>query len=215
MASRSDLLPVLLALSALALAGCGEGGAAVHAGSGGVVAAADGDDPIEFGAIPPFELLSQKGSTVTREDLLGKPYVACAMFTSCVGPCPRISRQMAELQGAFADDDVMLVSISVDPGYDSPAVLRDYARSLGADADRWLFLTTEGDEARVYELLRDGFKLAVERAPEGSLGQPVTHGTKLVAVDARGRIRGWYESDDPDEIARLRRRMRFLARESS
>ena len=214
MLSRT-LRPLLLAALALAGAGCGEGRAVAHAGSGGVVAAADEDDPIVFGDIPSFELLSQTGATVTRDDLLGKPYVASAMFTSCVGPCPRIARQMAELQDALAGTDALLVSISVDPGYDSPAVLRDYAQSLGADPEHWLFLTTEGDEARIYELLRDGFKLAVERAPEGSLGQPVTHGTKLVAVDARGRIRGWYESDDPDEIARLRRRMRFLAREGS
>ncbi len=207
---RTSLLA--LGLGACLVAGCGEDGPVARAG-GGVSVAADAEDPIVFADVPDFGLTSQLGEPVTRESLLGRPYAVAAVFTTCVGPCPRISSEMKRLQAELKGTDALLVSISVDPEADSPEVLRKYAEGFGADPERWLFLT--GEEELVYELVREGFKIGVARAGEEEVrvGFQVTHGTQIAAVDKRGRIRGWYDSQTDEGVGRLKERMRFLATE--
>lgn len=209
---RSASAPALLIATALVLGACG-GGEAAAAGGSNVVAAAAAGDPIDFGPVPDFELTSQLGEAVGADTLRGRPYVMAAVFSTCAGPCPRIGREMAALQEQLDGTDALLVSVTVDPGHDTPEVLAEYAATLGADPERWLFLT--GGEDEVYELVREGFKLGVARSDPATaaFGRQVTHGTKLVAVDRRGHIRGWYDSQTPEGVDRLRERMRFLARE--
>lgn len=178
----------------------------------GFSVAAAADDPIAFGSVPEFSLTAQTGERVARQTLLGRPYVVAAVFTTCSGPCPRIASEMAGLQRALDGTDALLVSISVDPGHDTPEVLAEYAEALGARPERWLFLT--GPEEDVYALVREGFKLGVQREDAmAEFGRQVTHGTKLVAVDRQGRIRGWYESQSDEGVAALRERMLHLAAE--
>jgi protein SCO1/2 len=204
-----------VALLAALAAACSD----TQAGSGGALAPSastspDAEDPVAFGAVPAFALVSQTGATVAASDLAGRPFVAAAIFTTCYGPCPRITRGMGWLQEELAGTDVRLVSISVDPERDTPEVLAAYAEAAGADERRWLFLTGGRDE--VERVLREGFLLGVERASpdEPVVGGAITHSTLLVAVDAGGRLRGWYDGEDPAELERLRDRMLFLAREA-
>ena len=133
--------------------------------------------------------------------------VICAVFTNCTGPCPRISEQMRVLQDEFEGLEVMLVSVTIDPDRDTPETLGAYGAKYDADPERWLFLT--GTEKEVDTLVREGFYQAVDRA-----GKELTHDTRLVAVDAKGRRRGWYQSQDVKSVQRLRGRMRALAAEA-
>lgn len=157
--------------------------------------------PATFGEVPDFSLQERSGRQVRRADLAGKPWIVGFAFSRCAGPCPKLMGKMAELQSRLAGADVRLVTVSVDPRNDTPGVLQDWARSFGADAERWLFLT--GDPEEVRRLVRDGFKLALE----GS-GATLTHSTRLVLVDAQGRIAGWFDSDDDDALAKLVARAR-------
>ncbi len=203
-----------LFVAALGLGGCsdsraGFGGALGETGGTSVAA----EDPSDFGVVPGFELVSETGSTVHLADLTGRPFVAAAIFTTCYGPCPRITSGMHRLQEELADTDVRFVSVSVDPEHDTPEVLGAYAKEAGADPERWLFLT--GERGSVERFLCEGLWLGVERAKSGEavLGDSITHSTRLVAVDREGRLRGWYDGEDPLELERLRDRMRFLSRE--
>ena len=109
-------------------------------------------------------------------------------------------------------DDLRLVSFSVDPDWDTPKVLVEYAHTFGADRSRWLFLT--GDKKQVYHLASDGFHLAaVEADPAKEM--PILHSTKLVLVDRGGAIRGYYDSSDPDEMQKLIRDVRQVLAERS
>jgi len=93
-------------------------------------------------------------------DLLGKVWIASLIFTRCADECPLVSSHMARLQDAFAaEPDVRLVSITVDPAYDTSEVLTRYAQSFAAQPQRWLFLT--GDKATIYRLVREGFRLGL------------------------------------------------------
>jgi cytochrome oxidase Cu insertion factor (SCO1/SenC/PrrC family) len=211
-AARRLACAAAVAACAALLAGCG--GSTSHAAGGGSfnIAAAP-DDPVDFGRVPDFALTSQKGEQVTLASLAGRPFVLSAVFTRCTGPCPSITANMQRLQAELADTGVLLVTLSVDPGFDTPQVLRAYAEEHGADEERWLFLT--GPEEEVYALLRGGFRLAVDRATPGQEvpGQEVTHATKLVAVDGQGRIRGFYDGRSDAGREDLQERMKAIARE--
>ena len=151
----------------------------------------------EEGVVPPFQLTNQNGESFGSQQLLGRIWIADFVYSTCPGPCPMISTRMGELQKPLRDTDVRLVSFSVDPRHDTPAVLREYAAKLNAQPGRWEFLT--GDEAAIYRLSRDGFKLA---ANEGEAGEPI-HSTRMVLVDRSGVIRGYYDATDADAVTRL------------
>jgi protein SCO1/2 len=148
-----------------------------------------------LGEIPDFQLVDQKGQKFDRKALDGHVWVADFVYTTCQGPCPRMSSHMRTLQKATGRD-VRLVSFTVDPDNDTPAVLAAYAQRFSADAARWTFLT--GEKETLNMLDHDAFKL-------GSIGAGMDHSTRFVLVDKLGRIRGYYgiaEGNPVDKIAK-------------
>jgi protein SCO1/2 len=162
-----------------------------------------------YGHVPDFRLTNQNGQPYGSEQLRGKIWIADFIYTTCPGPCPMISTRMSELQKPLRDTDVQLVSFSVDPEKDTPAVLRTYAETAKADPARWNFLT--GPVATIYALSRDGFHLAA--LPEGDKpGQPV-HSTRMVLVDRHEVIRGYYDATAADALTKLLADTSHLLRE--
>jgi cytochrome oxidase Cu insertion factor (SCO1/SenC/PrrC family) len=172
-----------------------------------------------------FSLTERSGKTVTDADLKGKVWVAAFVFTRCAEPCPRVSATMRQLQNELPpSDDLRLVTFTVDPEYDTPAVLKQYAANFTADPDRWLFLT--GPEKDVHELLNKRFKQAVERNPNPAAdpGERIFHSSRLAVVDRKGVIRVVYDGaasknqPDADErfaenLARLKAKVGQLLEE--
>jgi uncharacterized membrane protein YozB (DUF420 family) len=116
-------------------------------------------------------------------------------------------------QGVATAADVRLVSFSVDPEYDTPAVLREYADKYGAGAS-WLFIT--GEKAAIFKLSVDGFHLAAQDNPDAATMPeqgPVIHSTKFVLVDPQAQIRGYYDSTDPESVRQLLRDVETVRRE--
>jgi len=157
--------------------------------------------PWDLHGIKDFELIERSGKKVTKADLLGKPWVACFIFTNCVGPCLNISKRMNELQDWVKESDVVLVSISVDPKNDTPERLRGYAENMAADEHRWLFLT--GDKDVIYRLARDDFKTSVGEYA----GEPF-HTNNLYHIDKEGRIIGKYNAMIDEEMNALKRKLK-------
>jgi protein SCO1/2 len=120
-----------------------------------------------------------------------------------------ISDRMSELQKPLEKSDVHLISFSVDPEKDTPAVLRGYADKLQAEPGRWDFLT--GPKSAIYKLSHDGFKLGVSDGNDVQ-GLPV-HSTRMVLVDRHGQIRGYYDATEPDAITKLVADTHHLLRE--
>jgi protein SCO1/2 len=152
--------------------------------------------------------VNQDSQPFGSEQLTGKIWIADFIFTTCPGPCPIISTRMSELQKPLAKSDVHLVSFSVDPEKDTPEVLRRYAEKLKAEPARWDFLT--GSKQAIYNLSKDGFKLAVSDDPEARI--PV-HSTRLVLVDRHGIIRGYYDALEPDGVTKVLADANHLLRE--
>lgn len=162
-----------------------------------------------FGQVPPFQLTNQDGHAFGSADLQGKIWIADFIFTSCPGPCPIISSRMSELQKPLQQTDVQLVSFTVDPEKDTPEVLRNYAEKLHAQTARWNFLT--GDKSAIYDLSQKGLKLAAVEGNEET-GMPV-HSTRMVLVDRRGQIRGYYDALAADSVTKVIADTRHLLRE--
>jgi protein SCO1/2 len=161
-----------------------------------------GPPPPVLLTLPEFTLTNRDGRTVRSADLRGEPWIASFVFTRCRGACPMIVERMRAL-GESTPTLPRLVSFSVDPEFDTPAVLADWARERGIDDPRWLLLT--GERAAVYSLVRDGFKLAVGPQAEANSDEPILHSSRLVLVDGQGRVRGTYDAFDDERQAALRR----------
>jgi len=162
-----------------------------------------------FGTVPSFQLVNQEGQPFGSAQLAGRIWIADFVYTSCPGPCPMISSRMSELQKPLEKSDVHLVSVSVDPERDTPGILRTYAEKLHAQRDRWDFLT--GSKDTIYDLSRNGFKLAIEDGSRDA-GLPV-HSTRFVLVDRSGTIRGYYDATEADAITKIVADTKHLLRE--
>lgn len=181
-----------------------------------------------YDRVPPFALTERTGRRVTLEDLHGLVWVANFIYTECSESCPTQSLQLARLQDEFpAEAPLRLVSITVDPEHDTPAVLSRYAERYRA-TERWWFLT--GDKRAIYCLARDGFRLGVvdptASAPPDcgtgvSLGPApawASHGSKglfihsarLVLVDGSARIRAYHLATESESLTRLKANLRRL-----
>jgi protein SCO1 len=156
--------------------------------------------PPVYGRVAEFTLTNQLGSAVSLGDLRGHVWVADIIFTRCAGPCLRMSRQMKQLQEALPrDSQAKLVSLTTDPEYDQPPVLRTYAQRFGADPARWMFLT--GTKEQLARLATDSLKLtSTEKKPEEreNPADLFIHSTILVLVDKQGQLRGIFQTDGQD-----------------
>lgn len=151
-----------------------------------------------IGEIPAFRFTTQEGKALTKDDLLGKIWVADFVFTRCSGPCPVMTSRMAELaKGLAKAKDVRLVSISVDPEHDTPAVLSEYAGRMLADPSKWIFLT--GPKLEIDDFARKGMFQVL--AYDGK-GVP-THSTRFLVIDRQGKIRKTRNLDEPELVQKL------------
>ena len=153
--------------------------------------------------LPDFELAECRGRTVSKADLLGQPGLAAFTFTRCAGPCPIVNAEMKKLQEATRDIPLRLVSITVDPARDTPDVLKFHADQLGADPDRWWFLT--GDKTDIFKLITGGFRVRVEDDPNPKPGFEVIHSIEIMHVNEQGVVVGRYNARDDVQMARLKR----------
>ncbi len=162
---------------------------------------------VEDHRVLPFKLINQVGDTVTEADVDGQIRVAAFFFTRCPTICPVMTSQMQRVAARFADEPrVRLLSHSVTPEADSVAVLAAYADRYGADPERWWFLT--GPKPHIYALARRSYFACLDEG-DGGL-QDFVHTENLVLVDARGRLRGFYDGTDAAEVDHLMTDMALL-----
>lgn len=162
-------------------------GAAGGAGLPSDVSTASGSsDALAGEPAPDFTLTDRTGRRVTRADLAGKVWIADFIFTRCATACPTLTREMSRMRDELSRrgaGEVVFVSFTVDPAFDTPEVLAEYAAPLHADPSAWLFLTGKPED--MLHLVKDGFHLMMNEPGEG----PPMHSNRIVLVDALGRIR--------------------------
>ncbi len=155
-----------------------------------------------------FRLTTQTGKPVSERDLAGRIHVASFIYTRCAAVCPLLVRQLQRLQEAtLGMPDVTLVSYTVTPETDSPAVLASFGRDRGIDASKWWLLT--GDRRRIYDLARRSYFADDDRADD------FLHTEKVVLVDGEGHLRGIYNGTQAFQIDQLAADIARLRRESA
>jgi len=157
--------------------------------------------------VPPFMLINQNGDTVTERTFDGKIYVANFFFASCPGVCPKMTDAIQPVQEEFKkSDDVLFLSHTVDPLHDSLPALKAFAEKHKADLSKWFFVT--GNRDSIYYLAIHGYLVPASedaRAEGGYL-----HSQDLLLIDKQKRIRGIYDSMEPEEIKRLKEEIKVL-----
>ncbi|MGD0251575.1 MAG: SCO family protein [Verrucomicrobiota bacterium] len=149
-----------------------------------------------LGRVADFTLTNQDGQVTTLADLTNHVWVADIIFTRCAGPCPIMTAQMKLLQDALPPTSrAKLVTLTTDPDYDTPPVMKKYGERFGADFNRWTFLT--GTKAEIAALASGSLKLSVVPVKPEDQKNPADlfiHTTIFVVVDKHARLRGSFET---------------------
>jgi protein SCO1 len=153
-----------------------------------------------IGPAPGFRLTSQDGAQISLADLRGKVVAVSFIFTHCTAGCPMLTAMMALVQDRLGQDfgsNIVFASITVDPEYDTPEMLKLYAQMYGADIAGWSFLT--GPAPVIADLTRRYGVFATKNA-----SGDIEHSFLTSIVDQRGMLRVQYLGVrfDPEEFRR-------------
>lgn len=165
-----------------------------------------------YHTVPDLKLETQSGDSLELDSLRGNIYVADFFYATCPGICPKMNNSLERVQRAFIkDDNIKIVSFTVDPARDTMNVLRHYANEHDAIPGKWYFL--RNSKENVYKLARDGFFVTARENPDGG-ADAFSHSERLVLVDQQGNIRGFYSGVDSESVNKMMGDMVLLLREN-
>ena len=151
--------------------------------------------------IPDFELTNQHGEPFSLDDTDGSIFVANFIFTRCPKECPVMTSNMRRVQNHFGEmDNIKFLSFSIDPNYDTPEVLHEFADRFNIDHDNWHFLT--GDKDKIHDLAKDGFFVTVKEGDRQATDY--LHSELFLLIDRENRLRGVYNGMNEAEISKLK-----------
>lgn len=165
--------------------------------------------------ISDFSLINQMGDTVDLNLLDNKVCVVDFFFVKCGSICPKMTSQLKRVHDHFIENNkVILLSHTVSPEVDSAQVLFNYAEAYGADHDKWQFLTGEKEE--LYRMARHNYLVvpdhhdpSIEHGSEADF----IHTENVVLIDAKKKIRGFYDGISSKDIDRLMKDINYLLSE--
>ncbi len=152
-----------------------------------------------FHTISDFSFVNQDSAIINQDSLKGKIFVANFFFTTCPDICPSMMKNVQFVYNKYNEaPDIRFISHTVDPKQDSVPALKKYADNLGAQSNRWYLVT--GSKAALYFAAEHDYLLA---AVETRLEDAFIHSEKLVLIDHKGRIRGFYNGLEFREMRKL------------
>ncbi|MES2516610.1 MAG: SCO family protein [Bacteroidota bacterium] len=160
--------------------------------------------------IPDFEFINQDSVKITQKDFEGKIYIADFFFTTCPTICPKMKTQMLRIYEKYKDNPkVGILSHTIDPRHDTPAVLREFMNNLGIKSKMWQMVT--GDKAKIYEIGQKSYMVSATDDPTQPGG--IVHSGAFILVDKNRHIRGIYDGTEPTKVDRLMIDMEILLNE--
>ena len=170
----------------------------------------DGKVDTIYHQIPPFRFLNQDSTWVSEKDMAGKVYIADFFFTSCPTICPKMKTQLLRIYERYAANDrIRILSHSIDPAFDTPSVLRQYAERLQVKAPRWNMLT--GDKAAIYKLGEKSYMVTAQEDKNEAGG--FVHSGAFILVDKNRHVRGIYDGTQETEVNHLIEDIEILLQE--
>lgn len=159
-----------------------------------------------FHHIRDFEFINQDSQKITNQTFQDKIYVADFFFTSCPTICPKVKQQMLRIQERFAEENqLLLLSHSIDTRRDSVPVLKRYANKLNIQSDKWHLVT--GPKKEIYDIAADYFSIAKEddNAPGG-----YDHSGYIILIDKNRHIRAYCDGTDPQQVDKFMVNIKLL-----
>lgn len=136
--------------------------------------------------VPEFAFINQDSLLITNDDYKGKVYVVEFFFTSCPTICPIMNENLVQIQNQFKEfENFGVASFTINPEYDTPRVLKEYAEKYGITNLNWNLMT--GDADAIYELANSGFNIFASQVPNAPGG--FEHAGMFALVDKNGFIR--------------------------
>ena len=164
--------------------------------------------------VRPFSFSNQDGGTVTERSVAGKVYVAEYFFTTCKGICPKMNTNMKKVYDEFKNEkDFLILSHTVDPETDSVGRMKRYADSLGADPQKWYFLTGRKDS--LYKAARNSYLLDDPKNNNSAIEEQFIHTQFFALVDKTGQVRKIYDGLKKEELQELSADIKKLLNEST
>ncbi|RSK27285.1 SCO family protein [Bacillus sp. HMF5848] len=162
-------------------------------------------------AVESFSYTDQNENTVTLEQLKGEVWIADFVFTNCIDVCPPMTRNMKKVQDRLKEEnlDVKIVSFTVDPEFDTPQVLANYAETYKADQSSWYFLTGY-TQKHIEQFALKSFKALVSKPADSDL---VIHGTDFYLIDKTGTIAQYYSGLNDIPVETIIEHAKILVRE--
>ena len=157
--------------------------------------------PPPVASLGEWQLTDQDGRVVSSESLKGEVWIASFFFSRCPSVCPQQQKDFSKILTHVSDlkkDDkapIRLVSFTVDPEYDTPAVLKAWGDKMDVDSVRWSLLTGSPDVVQDL-LIKRMFVDVGERVPLGNDLFDISHANKFVLVDQNGDVRGYWGTDE-------------------
>jgi protein SCO1/2 len=159
----------------------------------------NGTDTVHH-AIAPFQFMDQDGTWITNATFKDKIYVADFFFTSCRTICPIMKTQMLRVYEKTKEmPDVLLLSHTIDPEFDTIPLLHDFADRLGVESKYWHFVTGEKDS--IYKIAQTSYFATAMEAKEEPDG--FIHSGAFLLIDRKGRVRGKYDGTREKDVDRL------------
>lgn len=163
-----------------------------------------------YHTIQDFQLLDQDSSIITNATISDKIYVADFFFTSCPTICPKMKAQMLRVYEKFeGNNEVMILSHTIDPTYDTIPLLNDYASRLGVSSNQWKFLW--GDQEYIYDLAEKSYMSLADQDADAPGG--FVHSGAFLLVDKDRRVRGFYDGTVPEQVDVLMNDIELLLKE--
>ena len=163
-----------------------------------------------YHTIQDFQLVNQDSVFVSNETFANKIYVADFFFTSCPTICPTMKAQMLRVYDRFKDSsEFSILSHTIDPKYDTVALLKDFAERLGVESSKWHFVT--GEQDYIYDLGEKSYMVMANEDPKAEGG--FIHSGAFLLVDKKRRIRGAYDGTVPEQVDALMNDIDLLLRE--
>ncbi len=160
--------------------------------------------------VQPFAFVNQYNDTISDKTINNKIYVADFFFATCQSICPKMSSQLVHVQNAFKEDNnVLILSHTVNPSNDTVEVLNGYAQTYGAIKNKWHFLT--GNKKAIYDLAR--YSYLVNALEEDGSEEGFLHSELFILIDAQKRIRGMYDGTDSVAVVKLISDIKLLKQE--
>lgn len=141
--------------------------------------------------VPEFRLTDQNGQKISNRDMLGKVYLVEFFYSRCPTICPVMNANMKYIEEAIDDPNFAIISISIDPANDTPEVLKNHAKMLGANSPNWHFLT--GDRDYIGQLA-DRFDIYVGDKEDEA--ESLNHSGMIALVDKEGNLRSRFDENN-------------------